>query len=156
MIYVVILLMLIGLLGIFIPGIPGNGLIFLSILGYGFYTHFEKISITMIIIFGILTGLAFLLDYISSMMGAKKFGATKAGIIGGILGGILGIFILSLPGMILGQFLGTLIGEMYYGQELKNSIFSGVGTVIGFILGVILNITIGVSMISLFLWKVFR
>ncbi|WP_129596133.1 DUF456 domain-containing protein [Anaerophilus nitritogenes] len=156
MIYVVMILMFIGLLGIFIPGVPGNGLIFLSILGYGFLTHFEKISITMVIIFSILTGLSFLLDYISSVMGAKKFGATKAGLIGGFLGGILGIFILSLPGMILGQFLGTLIGELYYGKELKNSIFSGVGTVIGFIVGVILNMTIGIGMISLFLWKIFR
>ncbi|QZY53626.1 DUF456 domain-containing protein [Crassaminicella profunda] len=156
MLVVVIILMMIGLLGSCIPGIPGNGLIFLSTLGYGIFTKFEKISVSFIIFFGVLTILAFVFDYVASMLGAKKFGATKPGIIGGILGGVIGFFILNIFGLLIGQFVGTCIGEWYYGKELKDSMKSGVGTIIGYILGVIVNMTIGVTMIGIFLLKVLR
>jgi uncharacterized protein YqgC (DUF456 family) len=146
--------MIIGLIGSFVPGIPGNGLIFLSTLGYGIFTKFEKISMGFIVFFGVLTILAFVFDYVAGMLGAKKFGATKAGIIGGILGGIIGFFVLNIFGLLMGQFVGTCIGEWYYGKELKDSMKSGVGTIIGYILGVIVNTTIGLTMIGIFLLKV--
>ncbi|QEK11780.1 DUF456 domain-containing protein [Crassaminicella thermophila] len=154
MFVIVIIFMIIGLIGVFIPGLPGNGLIFLSTLGYGLLTKFEKISMSMIIFFGILTMLAFLFDYAASILGAKKFGATKAGIIGGVLGGLSGILVFSLPGLLIGQFLGTLIGELYYGKALNVSIKSGFGTIIGYVLGVIVNTTIGLTIIGLFILKV--
>ncbi|CAH2212042.1 DUF456 domain-containing protein [Tepidibacter aestuarii] len=154
MLAIAIILMVIGMIGIFIPGIPGNGLIFLSTLLYGIFTKFEEISVIMIVIFGVLTIAAFMLDYISSVMGAKKFGATKAGIIGGILGGFVGLFIFNIIGLLIGQFFGTLIGELYYGKELKLSMKSGVGSLIGYIAGVAINTTIGLTIIVLFLLKV--
>ncbi|MCT4607429.1 MAG: DUF456 domain-containing protein [Marinisporobacter sp.] len=156
MLYIVILLMIIGLIGSFIPGLPGNGLIFISTLGYGIFTKFEKISIGFIVFFGVLTILAFVFDYVASMLGAKKFGATKPGIIGGILGGIVGFFVLNILGLLMGQFVGTCIGEWYYGKELKDSMKSGIGTIIGYILGVVVNTTIGLTMIGIFLLKVLR
>jgi uncharacterized protein YqgC (DUF456 family) len=148
--------MIIGLIGSFIPGLPGNGLIFISTLGYGIFTKFEKISIGFIVFFGVLTILAFVFDYVASMLGAKKFGATKPGIIGGILGGIVGFFVLNILGLLMGQFVGTCIGEWYYGKELKDSMKSGIGTIIGYILGVVVNTTIGLTMIGIFLLKVLR
>ncbi|QXM05626.1 DUF456 domain-containing protein [Crassaminicella indica] len=156
MLFVVIILMIIGLIGSFIPGIPGNGLIFLSTLGYGMFTRFEKISVSWIIFFAVLTILAFIFDYVSSMLGAKKFGATKPGIIGGILGGFIGFLMLNILGLLIGQFLGTCIGEWSYGKELKDSMKSGVGTIVGYILGVVVNTTIGLTIIGIFLIKVLR
>ncbi|TCO73828.1 DUF456 domain-containing protein [Marinisporobacter balticus] len=154
MLIFVIVLMVIGLIGIFVPGLPGNGLIFLSTLGYGMVTKFDEISVNWIVFFGVLTVLSFVFDYVASIVGAKKFGATKAGIIGGFLGGIVGVLILSIPGLLIGQFVGTCIGELYYGKELELSMKSGFGTVVGYVLGVVMNITIGITMIGIFLLKV--
>lgn len=150
MVYIVILLMIIGLVGIVVPMIPGIGLIYLSALTYGFITNFEKIGMKTIIFFTLLTIVSFVLDYIGSYLGAKKFGATKYGIIGGIIGGILGLFVLTIPGLLIGQFVGTCIGELYYGKELEVSMKSGFGTVVGYILGVVCNMTIGLSMVAVF------
>lgn len=154
--FVVMILMSIGLIGIFVPGLPGNGLIFISTLGYGIFTKFEKISVTWIVFFAFITILAFVFDYVASLLGAKKFGATKAGIIGGFLGGIVGALLLSIPGLLIGQFLGTCVGELCYGKELKLSMKSGLGTMLGYVLGVVINITIGITMIGVFLVKVLK
>lgn len=154
MLVVAVILMLIGLIGIFIPGLPGNGLIFLAALGYGIITKFEKISIFMILVFAGLTILAIIFDYVGSLLGAKKFGATKPGLVGGALGAVLGFFTVGIPGLLIGQFAGTLIGEIYSGKKLSESSRIGLGGLLGYVFAVVINTTLGMTIIVLFLLKV--
>ncbi len=151
---IVILLMLIGFVGIFVPGLPGIGLIFISALGYGFFTDFVEVNGFLILIFAGMTVLALLFDYIGGLLGAKKFGASKAGIVWGIIGGIVGLLSLGLLGLVLGQFIGTVGGELLQGKKLDASMKSGIGALIGYILGVAVNTSIGLIMIVLFIMRV--
>lgn len=153
MLILAISVLIIGFIGAIVPGIPGIGLMFLSALFYGFASQFEKISIGWIAIFGMLTLISFVLDYLSSIMAAKKFGATKFGIIGGVLGAVIGTLILNLPGLFLGQFAGMLIGEIYGGKALKASVKAGFGGMIGYILGITINISIAFFILAIFLFK---
>ena len=68
----------------------------------------------------VMTGLAVLvtvLDYIVPLTGAKKYGASKIGILGSIIGMFIGLFFFPPWGMILGAFIGALVGELIAGRK---------------------------------------
>jgi uncharacterized protein YqgC (DUF456 family) len=96
------------------------------------------------------------MDYLTSIYGAKRFGATKKGMVGAIVGGIIGLFF-NLPGILLGPFVGASIFELAGGREFKPSMRAGVGATLGLFAGVIGKLLCCGAMIVLFvvnvLWR---
>jgi uncharacterized protein YqgC (DUF456 family) len=88
-------------------------------------------------------------DFVTTVLGAKKFGATWRGAVGAVLGGVVGLFF-SLPGLILGPFLGATLFEMLGDKEFKKAIRAGAGATLGLLFGVIGKFSICVIMIGLF------
>ena len=74
-----VLFMLAGLVGVFIPMIPGIPLILGVIVAYGWYEGFEVINVTYIAMMGGITLLSVLVDYLSTTLGAKYSGSSRAG-----------------------------------------------------------------------------
>jgi uncharacterized protein YqgC (DUF456 family) len=97
----------------------------------------------------LLTLLSLLFDYLASMFGAKKLGATWKGILGAIVGGLVGLFF-GIPGIILGPFLGALLLEMAGGRKLKPAARAGLGALLGLLAGAVGKLAICVAMIGLF------
>ena len=147
--------MLVGLSGIVIPIIPSTPLILMGIVIYAACDGFESISRLLLLILGVLTIFSVVIDYFGGVIGAKKFGATKWGIIGSIFGCIGGFFTGGIVGIIIGPFLGAVLLELVFGKDLRGAFKSGVGTLAGFIGGAITKLAIGVIMIGIFIWKVF-
>lgn len=147
--------MLAGLIGIIIPIIPSTPLIWLGIFIYAIFNGFENITWVLLLIFAALTILSLVLDYFGGIIGAKKFGATKWGVIGSVIGAVVGIFAGGIIGMIIGPFLGAVLFELLFGKDFKTAFKSGVGTIVGFLGGAISKLVISVIMISIFIWKVF-
>jgi len=144
--------MLLGLLGIIIPGLPDTILIFAGALIYAIWTRFSEVNLNLILILGGLALVTYLFDYLGAVLGAKKFGASKLGIIGAILGGILGLSLFSFLGLILGAILGTAFFEIIFAQkDLKTALKAGLGTFLGLIFGIFLKIIVAVLMIGLFI-----
>ena len=52
------------------------------------------------------------LDFALPMLGAKKYKASRLGIIGTFIGFTVGIFVLGIWGVILGPFIGAFLGEL--------------------------------------------
>ncbi len=152
---IVLLIMLGGLSGIVLPIIPSTPLIWFGILIYAICDGFESISWLLLLILAVLTALSLVLDYFGGIIGARKFGATKWGVVGSIFGGIGGFFMGGIVGIIIGPFLGAVLLEIAFGKDFANAFKSGVGTLVGFIGGVISKLVIGVIMIGIFIWKVF-
>lgn len=151
---ITVIVMIVGFIGTFIPAIPGTGLVFISALVYGIITKFNDITVTMIIIFGILTAIALILDYSASLITTKKVGASRYGVIGAIIGGIIGFFIFNIVGLIIGQSVGAITGELVSKRDLNSSIKVGIATFVGYLLGVVANSTISIIIIISFLLKV--
>ncbi len=141
--------MLVGLAGCILPMLPDTPLVFIGIYIYSWLTGFTIVSRNLIIIFLILTVISVVIEYISSSIGSKKFGASKLGFIGAFVGAIVGIFFAPW-GLILGPLLGALIGELITGKEIKKALRSGTGAVIGFFGGTFLKIVISFVMIAFF------
>jgi uncharacterized protein YqgC (DUF456 family) len=146
--------MLIGLIGSVLPFIPGSPLILLGAFIYAWYTDFLVVIWGTLVILLLLTVLSQILDYLASILGAKKFGASRWGMSGAFLGGIIGLFSGGILGILIGPFIGALLLELFHGQDLPASLKIGLGTLVGFLGGAIGKIIIALTMIGIFLVKI--
>lgn len=144
-----LLLMLIGLIGSVLPGLPGSPLVLVAAIGHRLYFGAASASNTVLVVLVVLGLVSLLFDFAATALGAKKFGATWRGALGAVIGGIIGLFF-ALPGIILGPFLGATLFEMLGDKEFKNAAKAGAGAVLGLLLGVIGKFSICVIMIALF------
>jgi hypothetical protein len=144
-----LLVMLLGLLGSILPGLPGTPLVFLAAVGHRLY--FGEASASNLVL-GVLAGLmviSLVFDYVATALGAKKFGATWRGAVGAVIGGLIGLFF-AIPGVIVGPFLGAMLFEMLGDKEFKEAARAGLGATVGLLLGVIGKFSIAVVMSILF------
>ena len=109
-----LVLMVVGLLGSVLPGLPGVTLIFLSALVYALLTDFRTVGAAILVILFVFAAIAF----VATSYGARRFGASNWGTVGGAIGGIAGALfgllflgIGSLFGLILGTIAGVFVGE---------------------------------------------
>src|SRR5215212_571972 len=110
--------MLVGLAGSVLPGLPGVPLIFISGLVYAIATDFEYVGGLTIVLLGLFAALAFILDFVATAYGARKFGASNWGTAGGAIGGVVGALVGALflgigarVGLVLGAIGGVFLGE---------------------------------------------
>lgn len=146
-----IALIIIGIVGIFVPFIPEIFFIILAFFIYGIYDGFERVSWPVYLLLLGLAFLAIIVDYLATVIGARKFGMSKWGFFYGIIGGVVGIFVASVFGFIVGFFLGIIFGELLQGKDIKKSLKSGSGAAIGFLSGNIVKVVIIFSMILVFI-----
>jgi uncharacterized protein YqgC (DUF456 family) len=148
-------LIIVGLLGVILPFLPGIPVAWLGLFIYAIGTDWERISVTTIIVFAALTVFALLLDYIAPLLGAKKYKAGKWGIIGASIGLLLGIIIFQMWGIILGPLLGALIGELAAGKPADQAFKSAFGTLVGFLFGSLMKVVLILVMAGFFIVSLF-
>jgi uncharacterized protein YqgC (DUF456 family) len=132
----ILLVMGLGVLGSVIPGLPGTSVIFLAALGHRLYFGPHGANLWVLALLGGFALLSVGVDYLASVVGAAKGGASRKGMIGVVIGGLVGLFF-SLPGILLGPFLGALIFEWVGGRPFKPAMKAGVGATLGMLAGVI-------------------
>src|ERR1051325_3278160 len=101
-----LLVMLTGFVGCILPGLPGTPLILVAAIVHRLYFGEHSVNWVVLLILITLTLMSVALDYLASVYGAKRFGATWRGAFGALVGGIVGLFF-NLPGIILGPFIGA-------------------------------------------------
>lgn len=143
------LVMVLGLIGTLVPGIPGAPLILIAAIGHKFYFGAESVSYFALVVLALLTVLSMVLDFLGSLLGAKKLGATWRGMAGAIIGAIVGLFF-SLPGLILGPIIGAFLLELLSGREWRESAKAGAGALLGMVLGTLGRVVCCVLMIAVF------
>lgn len=149
-----LLVMFIGLVLSTVPFFPGIPIIFVAILVYGVAEDFQKISLLFLLLMLGITIFSFLVDNIAGWVGARKFGATRAGVWGAIIGGLMGPFFNPLIGILVGPFLGAVIFEIIFSQrKFQDALKVGFGTLIGFMGGGFLRLLLGIFMIVAFLMQ---
>lgn len=145
-IIIALILTLVGIAGCIIPGLPGTPINFVAMLLVQWITPVFETS--TLVIFGVLTVVVLILDYLMPIWFAKKYGATKEGIWGSIIGMILGIFFTPI-GMILGMLIGAILGDVIAGRSSGDATRSGFATFFGTLLS--MGLKLGVSLIISFL-----
>ena len=108
----------IGVIGIILPAVPGTPLIYIGLLLAAWGDGFQHVSIGTMIFLGTLTLVAFVVDFVSGSLGAKRVGASREAVIGAFLGAIAGIFF-GFVGVFFGPFIGAVIGDAKLETEGK-------------------------------------
>lgn len=126
-----LILALLGIAGCLLPVIPGPPLSFLALIILSYARNWEAFSGTFLVIMGILTVVVMILDYVIPAGGAKKYGASKPGVIGSVIGMFGGLFFFPPWGLFLGAFAGALIGELMARKGGKEALRAGWGVFMG-------------------------
>jgi uncharacterized protein YqgC (DUF456 family) len=150
---IALLLMGLGVLGSILPGLPSTPLVLGAALIHKLYFGPTGAAWWVIILLVVFTLLSLVLDYVASVYGAKRLGATWRGAVGALVGGVMGLFF-GLPGILLGPFLGATLAEMAGGREWKPASKAGVGALIGLAAGAVGKVACCGLMVVLFAWNV--
>jgi uncharacterized protein YqgC (DUF456 family) len=153
-----LLVMLVGLAGVILPVLPGIPVIFAAALIYGFLTDFSVIGANTLLIFAILTIIALILDWAAGVVGVRKMGGSRAGMVGAFVGMIIGLLLpgVGIVGFIIGAFAGAFIMELLVNRDSRIALRAGLGSFLGFLAGGLLRFVIGSIMIGMFIWQVIR
>ncbi|WP_420576934.1 DUF456 domain-containing protein [Ekhidna sp.] len=149
-----ILLIAGGIIFSILPPLPGPLLTYGAMICTHAVSNDTQFSITSFVIWAIIGIIILVADYILPVAATKRFGGTKAGVIGGMIGMVAGI-LLPIPfGIILGPLLGAIIGDLYGGNRIKSAFKSGFGSFLGFIVATALKLLYSIILGGVIAWKV--
>ena len=143
------LLIAIGIVGAILPALPGVPLVFCGMLLAAWADGFRHVGTITLIVLGVLTVLALLVDFAAGVLGAKRVGASRLAVVGAAIGTVVGIFF-GLPGLLLGPFVGALLGELGAGGTLQKATGVGVGAWLGFLVGSVFKLGVSFAMLGVF------
>ena len=105
----------------------------------------------LIVLLGVV---GFFVDNVTAMLGARKFGGTKAAIWGALGGVVVGAFFFP-AGLLLGPFLGALCAEYFVARKhAKEAAKAGLGATIGYVTGVIAKMLLAAAMVTVYILAV--
>lgn len=145
----VVLLIVAGVAGSILPALPGTVLVLAGIVLGAWLDDFTRVKWWVVMIVSILAVLAWVTDYLATVMGAKKAGASTLAIIGAALGTIVGIF-MGLVGVLFMPFVGAVIGEYIAQKNAKQAAKVGVATWLGLLVGTVVKLVLVFMMIGIF------
>ncbi|MBR2496932.1 MAG: DUF456 domain-containing protein [Parabacteroides sp.] len=125
-----------GMVGCFLPVLPGPPLSYLGLLLLH-WTEQIHFSTTSLLIWLLLVIVVQILDYISPVLGTKYAGGSKWGNRGCIIGTVAGLFVFPPWGILIGPFVGAVIGELISGKQSVDAVQAGLGAFLGFLFSVV-------------------
>ena len=145
-----VIFLILGIIGSFIPVLPGPPLSYFSLVLLQF-TSFQPFTVRFLVIWAIVTAAIVILDYVVPAYGTKVFGGTKKGQWGAVVGVFVGLFFLPPIGIIIGPFLGALVGEMLAGKQPGEAFKPAFGSFLGFLAGTFMKLALALIFVYYFI-----
>ena len=121
----------VGCVGCIVPVLPGVALAYAGYLCL-YFCSYSEISVAWLVVFGVLTAIVSVLDYLLPSYMTKKFGGSKAGERGAMAGVLCG-FLFGPIGIIVGPFVGAVLGELIFdNSDKQRALRSGFGSFLSF------------------------
>lgn len=144
------LFIILGIIGSFLPVLPGPITSWLGLLTLHFIDAIPINKSFLIITFAVAI-LVWLLDYIIPAIGTKRFGGTKAGMIGTSLGLIIGLIAPIPGGIIIGPFVGAFIGELINKADSQTALKAAFGSFMGFLTSTFIKFVVAIIYLGFFI-----
>ncbi len=142
-------LILLGLAGTVLPVLPGTMLVWGGIVLGAWIDDFTRVGMTTVVVVSVLAVLAWGLDYLAGLMGAKKAGASKMALMGAAAGTVLGLF-MGLVGVLFMPLAGAAVGEYLAQKDQTRAVKVGVATWVGIMVGLIAKVVLAFIMVGIF------
>ncbi|TVZ25818.1 hypothetical protein JM83_0749 [Gillisia sp. Hel_I_86] len=149
------ILMIVGILGSFLPVLPGVPISWLGLLvlhlAPSIPINYWLLGVTLVIAI-----LIYALNLVIPAMGTKRFGGSKFGMIGATIGLIVGL-ITPIPfGVLIGPFVGAFIGEIINKSNSRSALKAAFGSFIGFLASSFMEFVIAFGFLILYVYKVWE
>jgi hypothetical protein len=157
----IVTLFALGMAGAIVPVLPGALAIFAAFFVYCFFFGFEKFGFWFWTIQTLIVVVLFVADYMVNAWGVKKYGGSRASVVGSMIGILIGPFIIPAIGLVIGPLAGAIIGELLdgviRGKRLDRTFFVqavkvGWGSLIGLLSSTVVKIVLQLVMIGLFVF----
>jgi uncharacterized protein YqgC (DUF456 family) len=126
-------LVVLGLAGVVIPGLPGPILIFAGLALAAWADGFVRVGPFTLFVISLLMVATYLVDVVVMALGLKQLGATRRAMAGAAIGTLAGLFA-GLPGLIIGPFAGAAIGEFTAHRDARAAGRAGVAAWVGYVI----------------------
>ncbi len=138
-----------GVAGTVLPALPGTLFVLAGIVLGAWIDGFTRVGWGVLAVVGVLAVLAWVLDYVAGLLGARKAGASRQALVGAALGTLAGVF-MGLVGVLFMPLVGAAIGEYLARQDHQRAVKVGVATWLGIMAGLVSKVVIAFMMIGLF------
>jgi len=147
---VAVVMVIVGLIGVVLPALPGHMLIFAGLVVGAWAEGFTRVGVWTLVVLGLMALASYGVDFVAVALGAQRLGASPRAMTGAALGTLAGLFF-GLPGVIIGPFVGAVIGELTTHRDFGKAGKAGVAAWIGFAIGTAVKVGIAFLMIGIFL-----
>ena len=142
-------LVLVGIAGTVLPGLPGAILVLAGLALAAWIDGFSRVGLGTLAVLATLTAATYALDLVATAVGARRFGTSWWGVLGAVAGARVGLFF-GLPGLVLGPFLGAFAAELVARRDVRQAGRAGVGAWLGLLLGTAARLALVLAMVGIF------
>lgn len=138
-----------GLAGTVLPVLPGTVLVWAGIVLGAWIDDFQRVGTTTLVVVTVLAALAWVLDYVAGLLGARKAGASRQALLGAAIGTVAGLF-MGVVGVLFMPLVGAALGEYLAQKDQTRAVRVGVATWLGIMLGLLAKVVLAFIMVGLF------
>lgn len=138
-----------GLAGIVLPALPGTLFVLAGIVLGAWIDGFQRVGWFAIGAVTVLAVIAWAMDYVAAVLGAKRVGASRQAIVGAAIGTVAGVFT-GFVGVLFLPLVGAAIGEFMARREHGRALQVGIATWIGLMAGMLAKFVLAFVMIGIF------
>ena len=144
-----VLLIVLGVAGTVLPALPGTLLVLGGIWLGAWIDGFARVGTFPLALISVLALLAWLLDYVAGLLGARRAGASRLALVGAGLGTVVGLF-MGLVGVLFMPLVGAALGEYLVRRDEMRAMHVGMATWLGLLAGLVGKVVITFVMIGVF------
>lgn len=142
-------LIAVGIAGTVLPALPGAGLVLAGVLLGSWADGFTRVSGLTVGVIAVLAVLAWGVDYVAALLGARRAGASPLALAGAALGTVAGIFT-GLIGLLFMPLAGAVAGEWWARRDTLQAAQVGLATWVGLLVGTAVKLALVFAMVGLF------
>lgn len=143
------LLIVVGVAGTVLPALPGTAFVLGGIVLGAWIDDFTRVPVWVVVVCTVLAVLAWVLDYVAGLLGARRAGASKQALIGAAVGTVVGLF-MGLVGVLFMPLVGAAVGEYLARKNERQALQVGVATWLGIMAGLLAKVVLAFVMIGIF------
>lgn len=142
-------LVLVGVAGTVLPGLPGAILVLAGLVLAAWIDGFVRVGFGILAALAALTAATYALDVAATAAGTRRLGTSWWGVLGALLGTLGGLFF-GLVGLLVGPFLGAFAAELIARRDVRQAGRAGLGAWLGLLLGTAGRLALVLAMIGVF------
>ncbi|WP_349745172.1 DUF456 domain-containing protein [Roseateles cavernae] len=145
-----VVLIVVGLAGTILPALPGTALVLAGIVLGAWIDNFAHVGWPSLTLISLLAVLAWVLEYVAGLMGARRAGASRQALVGAALGTVAGLF-MGLIGVLFMPLVGAAVGEYLARRDQQRAVSVGLSTWLGLMAGLLAKVVLAFTMVGIFI-----